>query len=114
MAVGGPGRQGLGHSASWQESSDSLASVHGACSYPAATPQLPRSFKCEEGASADAAAFKLTRHLRKKLQQIDALQVYPRHRTYDLSQSTKETYLRRLKYVAYTPFHPTPLLKLPD
>ena len=37
--------------------------------------QPQRSFKCEEGAAADAAAFKLSRHLRKKLQQIDALQV---------------------------------------
>lgn len=37
--------------------------------------QPQRSFKCGEGAAADAAAFKLSRHLRKKLQQIDALQV---------------------------------------
>jgi hypothetical protein len=32
------------------------------------------SFRCEAGASEDAAAFRLGRHLRKKLQQIEALE----------------------------------------
>ena len=32
------------------------------------------SFLCEAGASEDAAAFRLGRHLRKKLQQIEALE----------------------------------------
>ena len=32
------------------------------------------SFRCKAGASEDAAAFRLGRHLRKKLQQIEALE----------------------------------------
>ena len=32
------------------------------------------TFRCEAGASEDAAAFRLGRHLRKKLQQIEALE----------------------------------------
>lgn len=42
---------------------------------PGGSLQHQRSFKCQEGVLADAAAFKLSRHLRKKLQQIEALEV---------------------------------------